>query len=449
MDEDNKREEAGQEWVDQILRDIRAEEAAKQAPAANDSAGPQSAAPDQQPRRPVSDNPPASSGTTGRFRSQSSRTSAGRQAAARSPRTPDKQPRRSRRKRTRVRRVGYVNTIIYIVATLAICVVASIFCLRAAADVLAVSRPDKAVEVEIPEGTDTAALAQIYKEAGLIEFPWMFELVAQYEGMGTIEPGSYVLNTNMGYTSLMNAVEKSSQPRETVNVTIPEGYTLSEIADLMEENNVCSASDFMHAVENTEFDYDFVGEIPDDDLIYHRLEGYLFPDTYEFYTNENALNVVNRLLSNFDRRITAEIRSMIEAQGMTLHEVLTLASIIQAEAPDEENMALVSSVYHNRLDNPSEFPLLQADPTRNYADEEIAVSVGIDGQRIINAYNTYEGEGLPPGPINNPGMAAILAAISPAETNYYYFCSDLRTREFFYAETLEEHEQNLVRANLR
>ncbi len=427
MDEDKKREEAGQEWVDRILRDIRSEE---------------------EQTEPAEEQPRPASGTTGQFRRQDAAPPPPRRTAE-EPRPPEKRPRRSSRKRTRVHRVGYLNTLLYVAVTLAVCVFASIFCLRAAADVLAVSRPDHAVEVEVPEGTDTAALAQIYKEAGLIEFPWMFELVAKYEGIGTIEPGSYVLNTNMGYTSLMKAVEKSSQPRETVNVTIPEGYTLSQIADLMEEHGVCSASDFMQAVENTAFDYDFVEEIPDDGLIYHRLEGYLFPDTYEFYTNENALNVINRMMDNFDRRVTPEIRSMAQEQGMTLHELLTLASIIQAEAPDEENMALVSSVYRNRLDDPANFPRLQADPTRNYANEEIAVSVGINGQQIINAYNTYEGEGLPPGPINNPGMAAILAAITPAETNYYYFCSDLKTREFFYAETLEEHEQNLVRANLR
>lgn len=344
--------------------------------------------------------------------------------------------------------MGITYSILYIVAALVLCGAATVFCLKAAADVLAINQPDMAVEVEVPEDTDLEELSQIFKDAGVIQYPWMFQIVAKYEGMGEIASGTFVVNRNMGYTALMDAVEKSEQPRETVTVTIPEGLTINEIAALLEENNVCSASDFVKGVNGTDFGFDFEEEIPQDDNIYYSLEGYLFPDTYEFYTGDSALNVINRLMSNFETKI-ADVRAQIQQSGMSLHEVLTLASIIQAEAPDEENMALVSSVYHNRLNNPSEFPKMESDPTRNYANEVVLENNTTTSQKMADEYNTYVSEGLPPGPINNPGMAAINAALNPAESNYYFFCSNLKTRQFYYAETLAQHEQNLIKANLR
>ncbi|HIQ58603.1 MAG TPA: endolytic transglycosylase MltG [Candidatus Merdivicinus intestinavium] len=419
MDEDRKN---GQEtdWVDELLQEVAQEnadaESEPQAPPEEPQAAPPPppAQPPEQPRR-----------------------------AAKSP-----APKRRRPKRVRVRRVGITYSIIYIAVVLALCGAATIFCMRAAADVLAISQPDVAVEIEIPEGTDVEELSHILKDAGVIQYPWMFQLVAQYEGIGEIASGTFVVNRNMGYTSLMNAVEKGNAPRETVTVTIPEGLNINEIAEILEENGVCSATVFTRAVGNTDFSYDFVSEIPDDDQIYYHLEGYLFPDTYEFYTGDSALNVISRMMSNFQSKIS-EVSAQINASGMSLHEVITLASIIQAEAPDAENMAMVSSVYHNRLNNPAEFPRMESDPTRNYANEVVLSDSSVASQQRADAYNTYTSEGLPPGPINNPGMDAINAALNPAESSYYYFCSDLNTREFFYAETLAEHEQNLYRAHLR
>ena len=419
MDEDKKREQET-DWVDQLLQDVAREvEEEEPAPGPEIPADPEPAPSPPPPQKPRS-----------------------------RPEPPPKKQKKRRPKRVRVRRVGVAYSLIYIAAALVLCGAATVFCLRAAADVLAINQPDMAVEIEVPEGTDLEEYSHILKDAGVIKFPWMFQIVAQYEGMGEIASGTFVVNRNMGYTSLMDAVEQSDQPRQTVTVTIPEGLTINEIADLMEENGVCSASDFIRDVNATDFGYDFEEEISQDENIYYSLEGYLFPDTYEFYTNDSALNVINRLMSNFESKIEG-VRAQIEQSGMSLHEVLTLASMIQAEAPDEENMALVSSVYHNRLNNAAEFPRLECDPTRNYANEVVADSAAAGSQQAADAYNTYVSEGLPPGPINNPGMAAINAALNPAESNYYFFCSNLKTRQFYYAETLAEHEQNLTRAHLR
>ena len=441
MDQQNN----NKDWVDELLDDIRSEQEAEK----TDSAPPEpptgtfSVQSQQAGQKPEEKKMPENRPTVPRKKPPVS-SQPQRQGNSGTAVTGSR-----KKKKKRTIRVGIGQSIIYVVLSLAVCAAAAVFCLRAVGDVLAISRPDKAVQVTIPEDATVQEIGEIFKENGLIDYPWMFVIVARYENMGEVQSGTYVLNTNMGYTSLMNAIKKSAQPAKTVTVTIPEGMTLTQVAALMEENNVCSASDFLNSLEKTDFDYSFIDDIPDNELIFRKLEGYLFPDTYEFYEEDNALNVIQKMMDNFTRKVTNSMISQAEAQGMTLHELLTLASIIQAEAPDEENMALVSSVYHNRLNNPSEFPKLQADPTRKYASEEIESELGIEGQKMADAYNTYEGDGLPPGPINNPGLAAINAALNPAETTYYYFCSNLKTKQFYYAETLAEHEQNLAKANLK
>ena len=133
---------------------------------------------------------------------------------------------------------------------------------------------------------------------------------------------------------------------------------------------------------------------------------------------------------------------------MELEDVLTLASVIQAEAPDTKNMKMVASVFFNRLNNPDEYPLLQSDPTTNYVEKVIKPNIEFKSEAMFKAYDTYQGAGLPPGPICNPGLDAINAVLYPAETDYFYFCSNLETGEFFYAETLDEHNQNLIEAGL-
>ena len=150
---------------------------------------------------------------------------------------------------------------------------------------------------------------------------------------------------------------------------------------------------------------------------------------------------------NFDSKISADVKDLMTKQGMDLHELLTIASIVQAEAPNVEEMKKVASVYLNRLNDPATFPRLDADPTRDYATEQILGNQG--SQEIADAYNTYVGNGLPPGPINNPGLDAIMAVLQPEDTSYYFFGTDLRTGEFYYAETLEEHNQNVQKAGLR
>ncbi len=248
-----------------------------------------------------------------------------------------------------------------------------------------------------------------------------------------------------GEESPPSSVPSSSQQEEsalpTVSVTIPEGLTAREIADHLEINGVCKAEDFLTALTTGTFDYPFLTQIPDDERIYLRLEGYLFPDTYEFYLDEAPADVIARFLSNFQARVDDALLAEIERQAMTLHEVVTLASIVQEEAIDPAEMAMVSSVFHNRLQS-VDFPKLQSDVTIFYVRLNIEPYVTEEeNTTYFKAYSTYDCNDLPVGPICSPGLDAIKAAINPEQSDYYYFLTD-KTGKFYYAKTYKVHSAN-------
>ena len=238
----------------------------------------------------------------------------------------------------------------------------------------------------------------------------------------------------------------------TVSVTFPEGMTLVQIAEKLEENKVCDASEFIALTNNTEFiqtlGYSFTEGItnPEDRAFY--LEGYIFPDTYEFYKGERAERALRRFLDNTDKKLTAEYRQRAEELGFTLDEIITLASVVQEESFTNASVKNVSSVLHNRLKSPS-FPRLQCDVTIHYINEYVADSPYLTGNTDVFAerYNTYKCDGLPAGPITNPGLASIEAALYPAETDYYYFVTD-SDWNYYYASTYAQHKANCNKVGL-
>lgn len=241
----------------------------------------------------------------------------------------------------------------------------------------------------------------------------------------------------------------------TVRVTFPEGFTVLEIAERLEENDVCSAEDFL-AVCNMPYE-GIETENPDERVF--LLEGYVFPDTYEFYYNSSAESVLKKFIDNYNAKITDEIKAQAQAMGFTVDEILTLASIIQRECDEDiAECANVSSVFHNRLKSPS-FPRLQSDVTTYYISRKLADYLGYDSEKkkdeqnetvrmYMELYSTYYCTGLPAGPICNPGMKAIRAALEPAETDYVYFLTDPTGKDFYYASTLAEHNKNGKAAGL-
>lgn len=245
--------------------------------------------------------------------------------------------------------------------------------------------------------------------------------------------------------------EPETQPPSTtsnvVRVTFPEGSTVSQIALLLEENGVCSADDFMAEANNplNLEGYSFSISNPEERTF--LLEGYIFPDTYEFYRNESAASAIKRFLKNSQVKLDDEISARCSELGYTVDEILTLASIIQEEAGDPAEMGKVSSVLHNRL-NSGRYPRLQCDVATFYLRDYVKPYVDeLRYGELVELYNTYNCDGLPAGPITNSGLDAVNAALYPEDTDYYFFVTD-SAGEYYYAETWSEHLENCDIAGL-
>lgn len=227
---------------------------------------------------------------------------------------------------------------------------------------------------------------------------------------------------------------------KTVKITIPEGFTLPQIAARLEAKGVCSKADFVKAAQTYDFSYySLVKKIPANAKRCYKLEGYLYPDTYDFYLDMKPEDAVGKLLRNAESRIG----SKYSYSGMTTDQLITLASIIEREADDAENMKKVSSVFHNRL---AAKMILQADSTRDYCNNYL---IPVFGDNSKYSYNTYPGRapGLPVGPICNPGAAALSAAAHPADTDYLYFATGTDGK-YYYGKTQEERDALMTAAGV-
>ena len=340
--------------------------------------------------------------------------------------------------------------LIFSVVIISVSILAAVFILKCSKEFLAIGKSDIELVVDIPMNSSTIDIAeQLYSE-GIISDPKLFRLFSKFKGAdGTYIAGTHTLSPKMDYNTLIEELQAEAEnQRETADVIFPEGITLLEAAQKLEEKNVCSAEEFIKVFNAGGFGFDFEENVRISSLKFYKMEGYFFPDTYQFYVEEDPRVVAKKIYKNFDARVTPDLYGRMKDLDMELEDVLTLASVIQAEAPDTKNMKMVASVFFNRLNNPDEYPLLQSDPTTNYVEKVIKPNIEFKSEAMFKAYDTYQGAGLPPGPICNPGLDAINAVLYPAETDYFYFCSNLETGEFFYAETLDEHNQNLIEAGL-
>lgn len=248
-----------------------------------------------------------------------------------------------------------------------------------------------------------------------------------------------------GSTDAETTAEALTTESLTVTITFPEGFTAIQIAEELEKNNVCSAADFMSLIQGdyaSALPYSFIKEIPNPEERPYLLEGYIFPDTYEFYKEEGAGEALTRFLDNTEEKLTAEYKKRAEEIGYTMDEILCLASIIQEEASDVKEMDKVSSVIHNRIES-DDYGMLQCDVTINYLNDCVIGSPYFSGDAdtFTELYNTYKCYGLPAGPICNVGINAIEAALYPADTDYFFFVTDEQWN-YYYAETYEEHQEN-------
>ena len=351
-------------------------------------------------------------------------------------------------------------TVVWIAITLAIGVTLGRMAWMCAADVLAFGREDHKVTVTISTTDDIDAVATKLKNANLIRYPGLFKLYASFAvDDGDIQPGIWDLNTLYDYHALVKMMSPSSQ-RSVITIMIPEGYSCRQIFELLQEKRVCT-------VESLE-SYAASGELEDYWFLEGRergskycLEGYLFPDTYEFYTNDTAQNVLTKMLNNFDKRVdesitgqleslNAHISKMMEGDGrsadyiashqMTMADVITVASLIEKESASAEESYTIASVIYNRL--------YAWNGTPAYLNIDASVIYALNGKTDLtqedlatqSPYNTYLNVGLTPGPITNPGLNSIKAALEPQDTGYYYYILDPATGTHHFSSTLEEHE---------
>ncbi|MBR1704480.1 MAG: endolytic transglycosylase MltG [Clostridia bacterium] len=316
-------------------------------------------------------------------------------------------------------------------------------------DILGFARSDKEKVIVVEEGDTTNKLIGKFDRAGLIKHGTVCKLfIAATSDIRNDNDkylkGEFTLTPDMGIEKML-ATCTATQKRDTVEITFPEGFTVEQIAEKLEESKVCSKSDFLKATNSASYDYGFLKEIQNGDQRYHLLEGYMYPDTYEFYVGESASSVVSKLLGNFNAKWSDSYASRARELNMSMDDVITLASIVQKEDSNPDNMAVIASVFYNRL-NSSAYPSLQSDATNYYVNTYIkpAASSG-DYNLYRNRYSTYVCKGLPVGPICSPGDDAIKSVLWPASTNYYFFAHD-DDGNLYAARTASEQNVNVYNA---
>ena len=319
------------------------------------------------------------------------------------------------------------------------------------------------VTVSIQQGSGVSAIAQKLKDAGVIRSTYLFRWYVGQKGTAAkLQYGDFALTPGTGYDDLIAALSTYAKA-ETVRVTIPEGTTAIAIAQKMEAAGLCSAEDFLKEANEGDFsEYTFWQYVPDDADApdrFMKCEGYLFPETYEFLKDDTVHNYVATFYAQFDAQITDEMYAELKKQDMTLPELITLASFVQEEAGNSQD-SNVAQVFRNRLAEGSPYPRLQSntsshiqsDADNNYLWNWVAPYYGgWDNipENIVAAYDTYSCKGLPAGPISNPGLAAIQAALVPQcdeeVRDCYFFVTDL-SGHYYYAKTYAEHQANCRKA---
>ena len=365
-------------------------------------------------------------------------------------------------RRGREYKSGCLGGVMYAVFILCVSIVLACFAWMAASDALALNQDNFTAMVTLPTsafetktvdvfdengkktGTERVTTADIeyvstaLKEAGLIEYRWLFEAFCKISHADTkLTPGSYELKSSFDYRALIQNMRAGSGAAQTIKVTFPEGFTLEQIFRRLEEKEVCSYDALVEAAESYKYNYSFLEGLEPGDM--SRLEGFLFPDTYEFYIGMQASSAINKFLQRFHSILSADLLKQAEDRGMTLKEVVTVASLIEKEAavdPEKgvDERARVASVIYNRL---KAGMTLGIDASILY---EYPGHVGAPTAEMLasdSPYNTRRFQGLPPTPICNPGLASITAALNPESTGYYYYALDTATgtHRFFTNET--------------
>lgn len=275
---------------------------------------------------------------------------------------------------------------------------------------------NKYQSVEIPKGSSTGSIADILLKKKLIKSAFVFEMESRLNKYnGKYKAGDYLLSQNMTMYDIMEKLYKGDSDSNLIRFTIPEGYNLKQIADKLEKLGFINKEAFYHEIRSGNFKYKFLKGIPKGD---NRLEGFLYPDTYEVYKNATEHEIIDKMLQRFDNLFTEAYYKRAKEMGLSVQQTITLASIIEREARAAQDRPVISSVFHNRLK--INMPL-QSCATVQYALGVVKPKLSVVDTQINSPYNTYKMKGLPPGPIASPRIESIQAALYPTNTNYIYF----------------------------
>lgn len=272
-----------------------------------------------------------------------------------------------------------------------------------------------AVEIVIPQGATTKDIAKLLKDNSLISNEFFFRLKCKSAGADqSFHYGTFYIDKGLTDDQIIEILKQSNTTAQN-RITIPEGYTVKQIAALVDEKGIATTEDFLNEVNNGEFNYDFLEGIPDRE---YRLEGYLFPDTYYLSGNETARDIIVMMLDRFEQIYNTSVKPYVSSSGYTLDQLVTVASMVEAEAMLDEERPVIAGVIYNRLDIDM---YLQIDATVQYANQTKNEVVTETDLSVDSPYNTYKNKGLPIGPICSPGEASLSAAVQPEKHNYYYY----------------------------
>lgn len=347
-----------------------------------------------------------------------------------------------------------VKGIVYAAIVLTVSIVLAVLAWKCVDEVCALTDVEEVVTVTVSEHDTMEQISKNLKEKGLIDYRWLFNLYCMASNAAEkIDPGTYELNTLFDYHAIVYAMMETSENRATVEITVPEGYEAEDIFKMLEENGVCSAKKLEETAAEYVFDFWFLEDLEYGD--YRRLEGYLFPDTYEFYVDDAPENVLSRFLRNFDNKLTEELQAELrdlneqlrrqkleqgfadtEIVDLTMHDIIIVASLVEKETTGDAESGKIASVIYNRLCS-RVYPCLNIDATIQYVLPERKDILTNADKAVLSPYNTYTNAGLPVGPIANPGMSSIRAALYPMDTNYYFYALQPAGGHYFSVDVYE------------
>ncbi|ASS74742.1 hypothetical protein CIG75_06980 [Tumebacillus algifaecis] len=304
-----------------------------------------------------------------------------------------------------------------------------------------------AVAVEIPMGASPHEIGELLVDQKLIKNANFFKWYLAYHGNSSqLKAGKYYLKPGLSMEEIARVLIEGDATYGTTHFTVPEGLTIEQIADSLAEQKIVDKQAFLDEVQNGTFDYAFLHDIPQVEGMKHRLEGYLFPDTYEIFQNATPHQVIDLMLKQTEQVLTPEWREQMKKQKLTLHETLTLASLIEREARVAKERPMISGVIQNRINEQPPMKL-QIDATVQYALGKTKETLLFDDLKIESPYNTYQIDGLPPGPISTAGRDAIRSALYPDVHDFYFYVTkNDGTGEHYFATTYAEHQQNIAKS---